>query len=365
MTGATAPSMPLPFGWARDVVRHWGWRTSVLAVLIGAATLFDAGVPLSYPLGNTLAYLFALLYNVLQFGFPLIFAIQMADRAVDHGVPALWAYSIAVVVTGQVGVWIVARLLWPVLGKAAWWGLDDDVAMIFTNLPFHGLCVGAYAFWRGERAARERLLAAERDRAIAQRRIITSRLLALQARVEPQLLFDALGRIDAALDSEDGLADRRLADLIDLLRAMQPAIRQHASTLTRELALVAAHARVSGAPGLQPDLLHVVVADAAAHVRLAPLVLLPLLRWLTTPNASGWRVEAAVTGGRLSIEATTMDGGTPTCFAPTPQPADIDEWRQRLVAVHGSSAELRVDSEVPRLWLEVDAEYDAHPDRRG
>ena len=363
MTAAIAPSMPPILEWIRDIARRWRWRTSAFAVLIGAATLFNAGVPIAFPPSDARQALVELLYNVLQFGFPLVFAVLVADRAVDRGVSALWAYALAVILTGQAGVWIFARLLWPILGKAAWWGIDDDLTQIGATLLLHGLGVGAYAQWRGGRVARERLQADERDRAIAQRRLIASRLLALQARVDPQLLFDALGRIDAALVSDAGLADRQLADLISLLRAMQPTVQQRASTLQRELALLEAQARVSAAPGQQPALLHVEVSDAASRTRLAPLVLLPLLRWLATLHPSGWRIGAIVTGHRLIIDIATTDGSAAALRDAMMNAADIDEPRQRLIAVHGSNAVLRADPESLRLFIEVDAEYDEHPDR--
>ncbi len=336
--------------WTAAILGAWRWRTSALAVAIGLATLAFNGTPLAWPLGSAENYVRTALFNMLQFGFPLVFLVQLADRATDAGARPLLAYAAAVIGTGLAGVWPLAILLRPVVGiPGLQWGPDDDVRLMVGTLPFHGLCVGAYAKWRGERLARERLQAVERARAEEQRRLDTSRLLALQSKVEPQLLFDALARIDAALAGDDDLADQRLADLIALLRALQPSLRDAATTLERELALILAHARVTGEAGLGPGRLAFEMGDGAAQARLAPVVLLPLLRWLTAARPAGWRVRADADGGRLCIEARA-DGGE---AAAAPLPPLVDELRGRLVAVHGPGARLLVDPRLAHLWLDT------------
>lgn len=212
---------------------------------------------------------------------------------------------------------------------------------------------------------RERLQASERERAAAQQQLSVSRLLALQARVEPQLLFDTLARIDAALaeENDDGRADRRLADLIGLLRAMQPSAHARASTLAREVALIEAYARVSAEVGLQPGWLSFDITPDAARAAFAPLVLLPLMRRLAAVPTWRWHVAATRDAARLHI-AVIAPGAGPASFAAAMQGIDLDELRQRLVAVHGPGATMQLDAHgEPRLALELDARDDAHPDR--
>ena len=48
----------------------------------------------------------------------------------------------------------------------------------------------------------------------------SARLLALRARVDPQLLFDTLGRVEAQLATGDPRAEHELAELIALLRRL-------------------------------------------------------------------------------------------------------------------------------------------------
>ena len=349
---------------ARNVLRGWTWAMSAWAALVGAVTLIALGTPLAPSMGER-KYIVPLLYNIIQFGFPLVFAVQLADRAVDRGVRAFWAYGAAVLVVAVLGTGPIARALWPLLGKEPYWDVGNDLWLGFNALLYHALGVGAYAQWRSERAARERLQYSERDRAARQRQITASRLLALQARVEPQLLFDALARVDAALAEHDdeGRAERRLADLIDLLRAMQPAAHARASTLGREVALVEAHARVGAEVGLQPGWLNFEIDLDAANAALAPLVLLPLLRRLTAVPTWRWRMAATCNDKRLRI-ALVATGAGPASFNATLQTIDLEELRQRLVAVHGPGTICRADTErEPQLTIELDAPDDAHPDR--
>jgi len=363
MTAAAASSLAPPLQWALDVLRRWRWRTSLLAVLIGVANPVYRGMPLWGYGGNgapdTLA---VLIYNVLQFGFPLAFAVQWADRAVDCGLRARWVYTGAVLLVGMVGIWAIGPLLTPQLGAVSWWDIGDDISLFLFATFFHALGVGAYVQWRGARLALERLQATARERAARRRQLTASRLLALQARVEPQLLFDCLARIDRALDDKGDEADRRLADLIDLLRAMQPAVQARASTLGREVTLIEAYARVSGQVGLQSDWLQFDIADAAAAVPFAPMVLLPLLRGLAAVPTWRWQVQAALAGARLRITLAAPGTGSASFLAAV-QALDIDELCQRLAEAHGGNALLRVDADALRVLIEVDAEDDAHPDR--
>lgn len=357
-------------GWAVSALRGWNRWTSLAAVLVGAVTLVAMGTPLAPSFGER-KYIVPLLYNVLQFGFPLVFAVRLADRAVDGGARSLWAYALAVAVVGAAGTWPIARLLWPLLGKEAYWDIGNDLWLLFNALLYHGLGVAAYALWRAERLLRERLQQSERERAAQQRQLTASRLLALQARVEPQLLFDALARVDQALqddiaagpDDPADRADRRLADLIDLLRAMQPLSNARASTLGRELDLVRAHARVSGEVGLQAGWLAFDVAPEAESAPLAPLVLLPLLRRLAALPTWKWSVQARRIGERLRV-VLAAPGAGPASFAAVVQSADLALFRQRLIEVHGPTAVLRPDaSGGTSLLIEIDAAHDPNPDR--
>jgi hypothetical protein len=175
-------------------------------------------------------------------GVSIVFCALIADEAFDDGVPPLRAYGLAVIALAAivpVGDWFLAGLVgWQRFGAPtmAWWAQ----AMLFHV----GLGLSIYAYWRVTQRAMRRAQAAETDRVRDEQRVQTARLLALQSRVEPQMLFDSLGRI-GALRSGAGGRRQLLADLIALLRAMLPGAKADNSTVEREFALVEAWLRVT------------------------------------------------------------------------------------------------------------------------
>lgn len=346
----------------RAIVHQWRWFTTGLAVLVGAATLVAMGTPLA-PAQGERKYIVPLAYNVLQFGFPLVFAVLWADRAADRGVHPVWAYGAAVIGVAIAGTWPIARLLWPVLGKEPYWGIDNDMWLAGNAVLFHSLGVAAYAQWRGFQVAQARLQQGERARAEQQQQLVTSQLLALQARVDPQLLFDSLRRIEQALVTAPDAADQKLAELIELLRALQPAVHAKTSTLAREVAVVQAYARVSGEPGLAAPWLLIEMLDDAGSAALAPMVLLPLLRQLAAQPGWAWQVRGTVTGQRLRVLVTAPSAG-PASTRAALAALDIPTLSQRLHAVHGAASVFQIDAEqaLPQLRIEVNVQpKDASP----
>lgn len=350
-----------PLVWCRDTLREWGWRHSALGVLIGALALFNMGGVFFFP--AEFAYGRNLVYNIVEFGLPAVFALRVADRAAADGVPRLLAYGAAVVGVITLGVWVIGPLLSPIIGGEADWNAADDAALAFSLLLPLAVATVAYAAWRRGHDALLRLQAAEVERARQEQIVQSSRLLAQQARVEPQLLFDALGGVREAIGHDGAGADaaeRRLGDLIALLRALQPAAGATASTLGREVLLVQAYARVSDAPALQPPRLMLQIDDAVAAARFAPLVLLPALRALAgdAPHC-GWQASATQHHDRLHVEITpsSINDSALTALALI----DSRALGQRLTSVHGPSARLQT-STGPRPALHIDVPFEAISD---
>ena len=172
----------------------------------------------------------------------IIVCVLVADEAFDDGVPPWLAYGLAVISFSlfvPVASWIGGHFGWHAesLPSIAWW----SQSLLFQG----GLGTSIYAYWRVTQRTMRRAQAAETERVRNEQRVQSSRLLALQARVEPQMLFDSLGRVASLHVHEPHAADALLADLIALLRAMQPRQTTDNSTVEREFALVDAWIRVS------------------------------------------------------------------------------------------------------------------------
>lgn len=349
------PGRSALMAWVREVRRDWHWRHSLLALAIGALTLFAMGTPLA-PSPEERKFLVPLVYNVLQFGFPLVFAVRVADRAAAAGVHRLLAYGGAVMAVTVVGVWVIARLLWPILGREEYWSLANDIWLALNTQLFHALGVAVYAQWRREQLARERLMAAQQAQAERTRQLAAARLLALQAQVEPELLFDTLRRVRASVDGADSAAaDALLHDLIALLRLLLPRSDATASTLAREIALIRAFSRIAGLAALAEPRLLWVAGEGTRQARLAPMWLLTLLRAQAAAAASAdtrasWVVSAQRDGERLRLVIVATHGDLMAQQAAA-DGIDAARLQEQLREVHGQAARLTRGEEPHVLWI--------------
>ena len=359
----SAPAATWPLRrWCAAAAQQWSWRQTLLALLLGQASQVWWGMPVyPFPAGQQHYFIWGV-YHTMQTGFPLVFLVSVADRAVEDGVRELGAYTLAVATTlfgGNIAGRALAALL---VGEPPGWIPAENLWFIAGNVLPLGLGVAAYVQWRQERRARARIHAHQLERAQAQQQLHAAHLLALQARVEPDLLFDTLQRVDGLMAMPGAAADDLLADLIAMLRAMLPVAGARASTVAREYALLSAYARVTGAAGLQPGRLDLHMAPAAARANLAPMVLLPVLRTLTAPAEARWQVNADCAGSKLQLAFWPAQAGDGTA-ATALRSLDVQPLREHLRSVHGASARFEVlDGERPGLFIEIPYRDDQSPD---
>ncbi len=366
----TTGAWPL-LAWTIELLRAWRWQHTGIACAIGALTLVAMGFPLNPSPERELFV--PLAYNILQFGFPMVLLVQLADRAADQGAKRWLAYGSAVLAVTLVGVWPIARLLWPVLGKVPDWSFANDVWLALNTQLWHALGVAVYAAWRGDRLASARAAAAERAQAEAQRQVAAARLLSLQAQVEPELLFDALTRLLAlqARGEHDARvlaqADALLEDLITLLRLLLSRADAQASTLARERALVQAFGQVLDEPALLAPRLQWLVDEESAAAHVAPMWLPALLREHAAAGAAGaaWIASARREGDRVRLVILSTAGDL-TLQQRAAALVDRERIAAALRDVHGEGVRVERGSEADLLWV-VEWPYrssdDTHPDR--
>jgi hypothetical protein len=353
--------------WLQAGLRGWGWMQTLLGLAAGMLALFNMGSLLFY--GPQFPFARSLAYNVLQFGLPLVFWLRVADAAVADGMPRTLSYGAIVPLVVGTGVWLWGPLLLPLLGGDAKWSSQDDLMLAVNVSMSYAMMVLGYAYWRGERLARERFLQAQSQRAQQRQQLQAARLLAMQARVEPQFLFDSLQQVRDGIDSDAERAQQRLSSLIVLLRAMQPRVGATGSTLARERALVSAFAEAAELPALLPprlrwlplhgageapgaDMVDLPAEDLPGQASLAPMLLLPTLRRLVgeAPKA-GWLVRAGPQDGagfstpRLRLVIQPQHALPEALLALSA--LALGPLREALQAVHGSSAQVQVHTQGP------------------
>ncbi|MBN8503617.1 MAG: hypothetical protein J0L58_04010 [Burkholderiales bacterium] len=353
------PTLP----WLLELLLHplstWTWRHAMWAAFIGAANLFCNGTPLANTHVET-QILRGLVYNVLQFGVPLVWLVGVADRLVDRGLlPDALAYLGAVLLTVWAGVWFVAPvLLAPWLGVEPWWDAQADRNLAFSSFGWLLLGTMFYAQRRGNQRATQQREAAEQAQARQQRELAAAQLLALQARVDPELLFERLRAVDAELQTDPELARRRLSALIDLLRLLQPHHDARISTLAREFDSAALLARLLGRDAQLPERLLLQLPAGLQDQPFAPSVLLPLLRQLLATPGTLWRLRALpataeqATSGRLSLQLSA-EGPDAASTQAAAQSVPLAQLRERLQAVLGPDARLDLQLHpLPRFELQ-------------
>jgi LytS/YehU family sensor histidine kinase len=232
-----------------------------------------------------------------------------------------------------------------------------------TNwLLIGGSATFLYADRRAALQTEARLRAAELDRARRSKLALESRLQAMQARIEPQFLFNTLAQVERLYETDRALGARMLDDLIAYLRAAMPLMRDTSSTVAQEIALARAYldiVRLRPGERLSVD---IEAPPGAERMRMPPMMLLPLIdhaivRGLEPATGSGsirLRIEPA--DGRLRV--TVCDSGVG--FAPEAGSDGIAAIRERLAALYGGDAwlELRraADTRATEAVLELPLE---------
>jgi hypothetical protein len=144
--------------------------------------------------------------------------------------------------------------------------------------------------------------------------VVESRLKVIQARVEPELLFDVLADVQRLYAGAPQEAEALLDDLILYLRAALPQMRGDASTLGREAALAQAFLKITRA-GRDGSIACVNrIAPEFEDLPFPPLVLLPLVHAAAEARAPQLVIDAGVHPGNdpvnvaVSVTVTVPPG---------------------------------------------------------
>ena len=201
--------------------------------------------------------------------------------------------------------------------------------------------------------SRERMHDLERERADQQRLVAQAQLTALQAQLEPHMLFNTLAHLRALIKLRPDDAQAMLDELIAYLRATLTASRTPLHPLGTEFARLHDYLRLMQrrmGPRLQVDLQ---LPPALAQVAVPPLLLQPLVE-----NAIQHGLEPAIDGGTLRLQArqegsklvlTVEDDGTGLGAAPASQGTGFgtQQVRDRLATQYGDAAQLELTPMTP------------------
>ncbi len=285
--------------WTAPLAALWrAWRSlrpHEAAVFFGASLLMgvvDLSAMVEYRVGSELPGVLArhLLTPQLA-GLVLLLCWLPATRSAAQGRARLLRLGGATLLGAALGMGasaaLVATLSWPSMcdvisahhGKppCTEFGVAIQVGdTLFVLLPAL-LLVGLLELRARRLRQDEAAQALLREHAQLRRRALASRLAALQAQVEPGLLFDALVATEQAYDRHDPEASARLERLIRHLRIALPRLRDGGATLDGEAELIASYLDLLRDLGGTPPALEVDLAGRGG-TSLPPMLLLPLLQ---------------------------------------------------------------------------------------
>jgi hypothetical protein len=237
----------------------------------------------------------------------------------------------------------VLLTFWPeIAGKehlmyaGAWHRLASHFA---TAAGWAMLLIGLYTMLQASRRATERLHTAQLSAIATERHMVEADLRAMQARVEPDLLFAALQAVDQAYARSVDEGERALDALISFLRAALPADASGNSTVAAEVELVRAYLALVELVSASRLKLEVAV-EAPAQARAMPaMLLLPLVRWVLGGAAqASLSMDARVRAERLEVTLHSAIGDTTQRHAQAGEKQDISGLQDRLARLFAGRA---------------------------
>jgi|KBSMisStaDraftv2_1062788.scaffolds.fasta_scaffold15077_3 hypothetical protein len=193
------------------------------------------------------------------------------------------------------------------------------------------------------------------------RRLAESQLRLLQLQIEPHFLFNTLGSAQQLAEKSAPDAARLIADLIRFLRAATPALRENATTLKQEAAMVGAYLAI-----MQTRLPRALAFRIDVPAELADCAIPPGMLITLVENAIKHGIEPCPGGGAIDVTARLQDGPAhlPPALVVTVadtgaglgshapgQGIGLANIRERLALLHGDRAALELEENTPRGFV--------------
>jgi len=202
------------------------------------------------------------------------------------------------------------------------------------------------------------------------RQVVEARMAAMQAQVEPHFLFNTLASIDHLIETDPKRASQMQKNLIALLRASMPAMREahpSAHNLGREMAVIRPYLeilKVRMEDRLQID---VAVPDGLLSAEFPSMMIQSLVE-----NAIKHGLEPKAEGGTLTVRAEIVHGKLAVTVADTGlgfgkaatagTGTGLANIRERLKLLYGTRASMSVSENQPTgTVVTLTVPYQAQP----
>ncbi len=233
---------------------------------------------------------------------------------------------------------------------------------ILWNLAFIWVLASALikATYKGRKEAEAKAAAAEEtaEAEALKRQLVEARLNTMQAQVEPHFLFNTLASIDHLIETDPKRASQMQKNLIALLRATMPTMREaNGSTnglrdLKREMAVVRPYLEILQVRMEERLTTEISVPDGLLSAEFPPMIIQGLVENAIKhglepkPEGGHLRVSAHIEHGKLIVEVADTGLGFGRA-ATSGTGVGLANTRERLQLLYGNKASLTVAENQP------------------
>jgi signal transduction histidine kinase len=231
------------------------------------------------------------------------------------------------------------------------WG-DFLTDLAFLWIVASAIIKGAYkGRFQAEEKAAQATETAEAEQ--LKRQVVEARMAAMQAQIEPHFLFNTLASIDHLIETDPQRASQMQKNLIALLRASMPTMREASGQggslrdLAHELQVIRPYLEILKVRMEERLATHIDVPDGLLSAEFPPMMIQTLVE-----NAIQHGLEPKADGGSLSIKADIVDGKLRVTVADTGRGfgqsatggtgVGLANIRERLQLIYGAKASLTV-----------------------
>lgn len=233
---------------------------------------------------------------------------------------------------------------------------------ILWNLAFLWVLASALikATYKGRKEAEAKAAAAEEtaEAEALKRQLVEARLNTMQAQVEPHFLFNTLASIDHLIETDPKRASQMQKNLIALLRATMPTMREAAGSgnglrdLKREMAVVRPYLEILQVRMEERLTTEIDVPDGLLSAEFPPMIIQSLVENAIKhglepkPEGGHLRVSARIEHGKLVVEVADTGLGFGRA-ATSGTGVGLANTRERLQLLYGNKASLTVAENQP------------------
>jgi sensor histidine kinase YesM len=193
-----------------------------------------------------------------------------------------------------------------------------------------------------EHQLHEKELSEERTRKLA----AETRLRSLESWIHPHFLFNTLNSISALIPQDPARAEQIVGRLATLLRASLDSSSQSLIPLRQELALVESYLDIERVRLGEKLYATIEVPAALAETKVPPMSIQSLVenavKYGITPQTNGGTILIATLADNDAISIEIRDSGPGFDLAAIPANHGLDKLVQRLDALYGENASLKV-----------------------